>query len=149
MFKIKLQDIIDDRVMSKHKNRLQWVAPLFCRPKKKDDCIRIVTDFQELLNKRVLQKQHPLPKILQDIIQQQSGYKYFTKLDISMQYWCFELNDNIGCWSNRTYKEHMSSVLKILKQLAKNILKTNPLKCEWAVEQTYFLGYIMTPRCVA
>ena len=64
MFKIKLQDIIDDRVMSKRKNRLQWVAPLFCRPKKKDDYIRIVTVFQELLNKRVLQKQHPLPKIL-------------------------------------------------------------------------------------
>ena len=39
----------------------------------------------------------------------------------------------------------MNGVQKILERLAKNNLKTNPLKCEWAVEETDFLGYIMTP----
>ena len=34
---------------------------------------------------------------------------------------------------------------KILKRLVGNGLKTNPLKCEWAVECTNFLGYDMTP----
>ena len=38
--------------------------------------------------------------------------------------------DDIGCWSNGMYKEHMNTVQTILKGLAKNNLKTNPLKCE-------------------
>ena len=82
--------MIDNGVMTKQTERSRWAAPSFCRPKK-DDRIRIVTDFREL-NKRVLRKQYPLPKI-QNVMRQQSGYKYFTKLDLSMQYWCFELND--------------------------------------------------------
>ena len=42
----------------------------------------------------------------------------------------------------------MTIVTKILERLAKNNLKTNPLKCEWAVKKTDFLGYIMTPTSV-
>ena len=42
----------------------------------------------------------------------------------------------------------MTTVTKILERLAKNNLKTNPLKCEWAVKERDFLGYIMTPRSV-
>ena len=44
------------------------------------------------MNKRVFRKQYPLPKI-QDVMRKQQGYKYFTKIDLSMQYWCFELDD--------------------------------------------------------
>ena len=83
MFKKELQNMIDDGVMTKRTEGSRWAAPSFCRPKK-DDRIRIVTDFREL-NKRVLRKQYPLPKI-QNVMRQQSGYKYFTKLDLSMQY---------------------------------------------------------------
>ena len=87
LFKRELQNMIDDGVMSKRTQGSRWAAPSFCRPKK-DDRIRIVTDFREL-NKRVLRKQYPLPKI-QDVMRRQQGYKYFTKIDLSMQYWCFE-----------------------------------------------------------
>ena len=55
------------------------------------------------------------------------------------------LDNNIGCWTNGTYEEHMKLVQKILNRLADNNLKTNLLKCEWAVKETDFLGYIMTP----
>lgn len=82
--------MIDNGVMSKRTQGSRWAAPSFCRPKK-DDRIRIVTDFREL-NKRVLLKQYPLPKI-QDVMRRQQGCKYFTKIDLSMQYWCFELDD--------------------------------------------------------
>ena len=53
--------------------------------------------------------------------------------------------DHIGYFSDGTCEEQMTHVNKILKQLAVNGMKTNPLKCEWAVENTTFLGYDMTP----
>jgi hypothetical protein len=37
-------------------------------------------------------KVYQLPKI-QDILKKHSGYKYFTKIDISMQYYAFKLDD--------------------------------------------------------
>ena len=45
MFKKELQNMIDNRVMSKRTEGSQWVAPSFCQPEK-DDRIRIVTDFR-------------------------------------------------------------------------------------------------------
>jgi len=68
----------------------EWGAPTFLIPKK-DNTPRWVSDFREL-NKLLRRKVYPFPKIT-DILHKHNGYKYFTKLDISMQYYTFELND--------------------------------------------------------
>ena len=67
----------------------KWAAPTFTEPKK-DGRIRILTDFREL-NKNIQRSKHPLPNI-QDILNRRSNYQFFTKLDISMQYYCFNLD---------------------------------------------------------
>lgn len=68
----------------------EWAAPSFIIPKK-DGRVRWLTDFRAL-NRWLKRKIYPLP-LIHDIVARRKRYKYFTKLDLSMMYYAFELDE--------------------------------------------------------
>ena len=87
-FRKGLKQLVKIGILSKTGTR-EWTSPIFVIPKK-DGQVRWNSNLRQL-NKVVVQKQHPLP-IIYDILRKRNGYSYFTKLDISMQYYIFELD---------------------------------------------------------
>ena len=53
--------------------------------------------------------------------------------------------DDIAVFSSQ-FDSHISLLEKILQRLQDNGFSVNPLKCEWAVQETNFLGHWLTPQ---
>ena len=85
VFKAELPRLLKIGVIEKAM-RSEWIADTFI-VLKTDGCVHWITDFRGL-NKSLQCKVYPLRKI-SEIFQRRSGYKFFTKLDISMQYYTF------------------------------------------------------------
>jgi hypothetical protein len=87
-FKKELNHLVTIGVLAAQQES-EWSSPSFNSPKK-DGRVRWISNLCQL-NKVITRKQYLL-LIIMDILRKHSGYKFFTKLDISMQYYTFELD---------------------------------------------------------
>jgi len=170
----------------------EWASPTMAIPKK-DGRIRVVSDFREL-NKVIKRRVYPLPNI-DELLRKNGQYNFLTKLDISMEHYTFELDeesqelcaivtpfgkyayqrlpmgikcspdiaqeiiedltrdleateaflDDIALFGTDTFEHHLQQIDLILKRLEDNNFAINPLKCEWCVQETDWLGHWLTP----
>jgi hypothetical protein len=67
----------------------EWTLPTFIIPKK-DNTVRVVSNFREI-NKRIVRKPFPIPKI-STVLQKLEGFTYATALDLNMGYYTIRLD---------------------------------------------------------
>jgi hypothetical protein len=68
----------------------EWAFPSFLVPKK-DGTARFVSDFRKLNEILLVDEKHDLPKI-RDVLQRRAGFDYVTTIDITSQFYHFELD---------------------------------------------------------
>ena len=90
LFKQELDRLVSIGVLEPC-GRSEWCASTFIVGKPSGGC-RWVTDFRGL-NKYLKRRSYPIPRI-QDILQSIPGYNWLSKLDVSIQFYTFELDDD-------------------------------------------------------
>jgi hypothetical protein len=94
----------------------------------------IVTPFGKFRYKRLPMGVSQAPNLCQEIME--SILQDIPEVEVFL--------DDIGIFTN-DYVTHMRVIREVLTRLQRKGFTVNPLKCEWAVQETDWLGYWLTP----
>ena len=92
----------------------------------------IVTSYGKFHYNRLATELKPAPDFAQYYIS-----KTLEDLDVEC---CI---DDVGIFSN-SHEDHMKPITTVVQRLQATGFKINTLKCEWAVQETDFLGHWLT-----
>ncbi|KAJ9522386.1 hypothetical protein QJQ45_008324 [Haematococcus lacustris] len=106
--------------------------------RKKDGSFRMCIDYRPL-NRLTIKNKYPLPR-LDTLLDRLHGAKVFSKLDLRQ--------DDILIFS-RTPQEHIAHLRRVLDLLRKHKLYAKLSKCEFGMDQTSFLGHIVSASGIA
>ena len=98
------------------------------------DLCAICTPFGTYRYNRLPMGINQSPDIAQAVME--DLFRHFADVDVYL--------DDRGVF-NTSWEEHIISLTKILDVLERNNFTVNPLKCEWGVKETDWLGYWLTP----
>lgn len=85
----KIQELVDKDIIEPVEKPTPWVSPLVIVPKPNND-IRLCVDLRRV-NEAVLRERHPIPTV-DEILQDMSESRVFSKLDLKMGYHQLELH---------------------------------------------------------
>ena len=87
------KEMVDDGVLRRNHGGSKWTSPSFVFPMK-DKQIRIVSDNFREVNMLIKRRPYPMPRI-HKIVPKRNGYTHLSKMDLSIQFYCFELEEEI------------------------------------------------------
>jgi hypothetical protein len=94
----------------------------------KDLCI-IITPFGKYLYERIPMGVKQSPNFAQEVME--DIFRYMQDVEVYI--------GDIGIWA-QSWEHHQQVISEVLKRLETNGFTLNPLKCEWAVQETDWLG---------
>jgi transposase InsO family protein len=170
--KKEISRLVELGVMEPYNVPTSWGHPILVVPKK-DGSMRWCYDARKL-NEALERSYYPMESI-KDILQRQLPFNFFTTLDVSMQFYCFELDeaskelciqaamtdslldilddlrgvymDDVGL-AHLSFAEHMRVLEATLQRLADAGFTINPAKCKFAQPEVEWLGYLFTKEGV-
>ncbi|XP_035901959.1 uncharacterized protein K02A2.6 isoform X2 [Anopheles stephensi] len=149
----KLDELLEQGVIEQVNEPSKWISPVVVVPKGDDD-VRICVDMRRA-NEAVERENHPLPTF-EDFLPELVKANVFSRLDVKNAFHqklmeqiltgcegCLNFIDDIIVYGP-DQEQHDERLKKVLQRLKEWNVLLNAEKCTYGVQQTKFLGHVLS-----